>query len=119
MHTGDFKIDHSPRLDAPANISRYEEIGNRGITLLLSDSTGSVVKGSSVSEAEVEKTLEEIIKNWQNGRLIIATFSSWISRVQQLIDIAEKYDKSIFLSGRSMVENISIAQKLGYITMKA
>ena len=52
------------------------------------------------------------------GRLIIAAFSSWISRVQQLIDIAEKYDKYIFLSGRSMVENIAIAQKLGYLSMK-
>lgn len=118
VHTGDFKIDHTPRLDAPANFERYEEIGNRGVTLLLSDSTGSTTKGFSMSEKEVGDTLEKIVSEHTSGRLIIAAFSSWISRVQQLIDIAEKYDKHIFLSGRSMVDNIGIAQKLGYLSMK-
>ena len=118
VHTWDFKIDHTPRLDKPADFQRYEEIGNRGITMLLSDSTGSTTKGFSMSEKEVWDTLEKIVSEWTKGRLIIAAFSSWISRVQQLIDIAEKYDKYIFLSGRSMVENIAIAQKLGYLSMK-
>ena len=118
VHTGDFKIDHTPRLDKPADFERYEEIGNRGITMLLSDSTGSCTKGFSGSEKEVGDTLEKIVSEWTGGRLIIAAFSSWISRVQQLVDIAEKHGKFIFLSGRSMVENIAIAQKLGYITMK-
>lgn len=118
VHTGDFKIDHTPRLDKPANFERYEAIGNRGITLLLSDSTGSTTKGFSMSEKEVGETLDKIVSEWKTGRLIIASFSSWISRVQQLIDIAEKYDKFIFLSGRSMVENLQIAQKLGYLSMK-
>lgn len=118
VHTGDFKIDHTPRLDKPADFERYEEIGKRGITLLLSDSTGSTTKGFSMSEKEVGDTLENIVSNHGWGRLIIAAFSSWISRVQQLVDIAEKYDKYIFLSGRSMTENIAIAQKLGYITTK-
>ena len=118
VHTGDFKIDHTPRLDKPANFERYEEIGNRGVTMLLSDSTGSTTKGFSMSEKEVGDTLEKIVSEHKGGRLIIAAFSSWISRVQQLVDIAEKYDKYIFLSGRSMVENIAIAQKLGYISMK-
>jgi ribonuclease J len=62
--------------------------------------------------------LDKIVASHNSGRLIIATFSSWISRVQQLIDIAEKYDKTIFLSGRSMVENIAIAKDLGYLKMK-
>ena len=118
VHTGDFKIDHTPRLDKPADFERYEEIGNRGITMLLSDSTGSTTKGFSGSEKEVGDTLENIVSEHTGGRLIIAAFSSWISRVQQLIDIAEKYDKHIFLSGRSMVENIAIAQKLNYLSMK-
>lgn len=118
VHTGDFKIDHTPRLDKPADFERYEEIGKRGVTLYLGDSTGSTTKGFSMSEKEVGDTLEKIISEHTGGRLIIAAFSSWISRVQQLIDIAEKYDKYIFLSGRSMVENIAIAQKLGYLTMK-
>ncbi len=118
VHTGDFKIDHTPRLDAPADFERYEEIGNRGITMLLSDSTGSTTPWFSMSEKEVGETLEKIVSEHKGWRLIIAAFSSWISRVQQLIDIAEKYDKHIFLSGRSMVENVAIAQKLGYLTMK-
>lgn len=118
VHTGDFKIDHAPRLDKPADFERYESIGNRGITMLLSDSTGSTTKGFSMSEKEVGDTLEKIVSEHTSGRLIIAAFSSWISRVQQLIDIAEKYDKHIFLSGRSMVDNIGIAQKLGYLSMK-
>jgi len=118
VHTGDFKIDHTPRLDKPADFERYEEIGNRGITLMLSDSTGSCTKGFSMSEKDVGDTLEKIVSEHKGGRLIIAAFSSWISRVQQLVDIAEKYGKYIFLSGRSMTENIAIAQKLGYITMK-
>jgi len=118
VHTWDFKIDHTPRLDKPADFERYEAIGNRGITMLLSDSTGSTTKWFSMSEKEVGDTLEKIVSEWTKGRLIIAAFSSWISRVQQLIDIAEKYDKYIFLSGRSMVENIAIAQKLWYLSMK-
>ena len=118
VHTGDFKIDHTPRLDKPADFERYEEIGNRWVTMLLSDSTGSTTKWFSMSEKEVGDELEKIVKEHTGGRLIIAAFSSWISRVQQLVDIAEKYDKFIYLSGRSMVENIAIAQKLGYITMK-
>ncbi len=118
VHTGDFKIDHTPRLDKPADFERYEEIGKRGITMLLADSTGSTTKWFSGSEKEVWDTLEKIVSEWTSGRLLIAAFSSWISRVQQLVDIAEKHGKYIFLSWRSMVENIAIAQKLGYITTK-
>ncbi len=118
VHTWDFKIDHTPRLDAPADFERYEEIWNRGITMLLSDSTGSTTKGFSMSEKEVGDELEKIVSEHTGGRLIIAAFSSWISRVQQLVDTAEKYDKYIYLSGRSMTENVAIAQKLGYVKTK-
>jgi ribonuclease J len=86
--------------------------------MLMSDSTGSTRKGFSKSEKEVGEALEEIVKHHHKGRLIIAAFSSWISRVQQLIDICEKYEKTIFLSGRSMVENVQIAKDLGYLKMK-
>jgi ribonuclease J len=118
FHTWDFKIDHTPAIDEPANIERFRAFGDRGVTMLLSDSTGSIRKGHTKSEKDVWEALENVVANHNSGRLIIATFSSWISRVQQLIDIAEKYDKTIFLSGRSMVENIAIAKELGYLTMK-
>ncbi|MDD2907849.1 MAG: ribonuclease J [Candidatus Gracilibacteria bacterium] len=118
VHTGDFKIDFTPAIDTPADLDRISEIGSRGISVLMSDSTGSTRKGFSMSEKNVGEELEKIVSNHHKGRLIIATFSSWISRVQQLIDIAEKYDKTIFLSGRSMVENVAIAKELGYINIK-
>jgi ribonuclease J len=84
----------------------------------MSDSTGSLRKGFSMSEKDVGETLEKIVKNHTKGRLIIATFSSWISRVQQLIDICDRHGKTIFLSGRSMLENVNIAKELGYLKMK-
>ena len=118
VHTGDFKIDFTPTIDEPADLSRIGEIGSRGVTMLMSDSTGSTRKGFSQSEKAVGEALEEIVKNHHKGRLIIAAFSSWISRVQQLIDIAQTYDKTIFLSGRSMIENVQIAKDLGYLKMK-
>ncbi len=118
MHTWDFKIDYTPAIDEPANLERIENLWRRWITMLLSDSTGSNRKWFSMSEKNVWEALEEIVSNHKRWRLIIATFSSWISRVQQLVDICEKYDKTIFLSGRSMIENVKIATELGYLKVK-
>lgn len=118
VHTGDIKIDFTPAVDAPADLNRYHEIGKRGIDLLLADSTGSNKRGFSLSEKYVGEELEKIVKSCTKGRLFIATFSSWISRVQQLVEICEKYDKYIFLTGKSMVENVAIAKELGYIKCK-
>jgi ribonuclease J len=118
VHTWDFKIDHTPAIDKPADLDRIWEIGKRWISLFLSDSTGSTRKWFSMSEKDVWETLEKIVSNHHRGRLIIATFSSWISRIQQLVDICEKYDKTIFLSWRSMVENVAIAKELGYLNIK-
>ena len=118
VHTWDFKIDFTPRIDPPADLERMAAIWKRGITLLLSDSTGSTRPWFSTSEKWVGETLEKIVAGHQKGRLLITTFSSWISRVQQLADIAAKYDKHIFLNGRSMVENVAIAKELGYLNIK-
>jgi len=118
FHTWDFKIDHSPEIDQPADIERFKAFGDRWVTMLLSDSTGSIRKGHTVSESVVWEALDKIVWEHNEWRLIIATFSSWISRVQQLINSAEKFDKTIFLSGRSMIENIAIAKDLWYLKMK-
>jgi ribonuclease J len=88
----------TPAIDKPADLDRFKRFGERGVTMLLSDSTGSLRKGHTKSEKMVGETLEKVIAEHNTGRLLIATFSSWISRVQQLIDICEKYDKTIFLS---------------------
>lgn len=118
VHTWDFKIDFTPTLDKPIDLAKIGEIGKKWVTLLLSDSTGSIKKWFSKSEKEVGDTLEKIISKHKQGRLIIAMFSSWISRVQQIINICEKHDKFIFLAGRSLVENIAISKELGYINYK-
>lgn len=118
VHTWDFKIDFSPRIDPPADLERIGKIWERWISLLLSDSTGSIRKWFSMSEKNVWEELEKIVANHHKWRLIIATFSSWISRVQQLIDVAIKYEKTIFLSWRSMVENVAIAEELWYLNIK-
>ena len=118
VHTWDFKIDHTPAIDAPADLDRIAGIWKKGVTLFLSDSTGSTRKGFSMSEKNVWEALDAIVRDHHKGRLIIAAFSSWISRVQQLADICDKYGKTIFLSGRSMIENVAIAKELGYLKIK-
>jgi len=118
VHTGDFKIDFTPAIDKPADLWRIGSIGRRGITLLLSDSTGSTRKGFCPSEKEIGENLEKIISQHNKGRLIITIFSSWISRVQQIVDACEKHEKFVFLSGRSMVENVAISKELGFLKIK-
>jgi len=118
LHTWDFKIDFYPAIDKPADLERIADYWKKWVSLLLSDSTWSIRKWFSKSEKDVWETLDNIVKNHHKWRLIIATFSSWISRVQQLIDSAEKHWKTIFLSWRSMVENINIAKELWYIKIK-
>jgi ribonuclease J len=118
VHTGDFKIDFTPAIDKPADLSRIKKIGEKGITLLLSDSTGSIRKWFSTSEKEIGETLEKIISQHYKGRLIITIFSSWISRVQQIIDACEKNGKFVFLSWRSMVDNVALSKELWYLTIK-
>lgn len=118
VHTWDFKIDFAPQIDKPADLSRIWEYGRKWVTLFLSDSTGSTRKGFSTSEKHIGDTLEKIIAHHNKGRLIITIFSSWISRVQQIINACEAYDKNVFLSGRSMVENVAISKELGYLKAK-
>lgn len=118
VHTGDFKIDFAPEIDKPADLSRIGEYGRKWVTLFLSDSTGSTRKGFSTSEKQIGATLEKLITHHHKGRLIITIFSSWISRVQQIINACEACDKYVFLSGRSMVENVAISKELGYLRAK-
>lgn len=118
VHTWDFKIDFAPEIDKPADLSRIWEYGRKWVTLFLSDSTGSTRKWFSTSEKEIGATLEKIIAHHSKWRLIITIFSSWISRVQQIINACEAYDKCVFLSGRSMVENVAISKELWYLKAK-
>jgi len=117
MHTGDFKFDHSPVGDEPADVGRIVELANKGVDVLMSDSTNAESPGHTISESEVEKNLEDLIKQAQ-GRVIAATFGSLTSRIQQLVNIAERQGRYLALDGYSMKTNFEIARELGYIKAK-
>lgn len=115
VHTGDFKFDHAPAIDKPADMQRIAEIGKKGIDVLLIDSTNAVKPGFCKSEKDIAENLDDIISKIK-GRLIITSFSSLIGRINQIVNIAAKYNRKVFLSGRSMVENMKLAENLGYTT---
>jgi ribonuclease J len=114
FHTSDFKFDKNPVNDNPTDFKRLREISKRKILLLMSDSTDAEEEGHSLSESEISKNLEEIIKN-AKGRVIAATFASLINRIQQIISISEKYQRKVAIEGYSMRTNVEIAKHLGYI----
>ncbi len=117
IHTGDFKIDHSPINDEPADLNLIAQFGSRNVLALFSDSTDAEHPGYQISEQGIGKDLEKIFEGAQ-GRIIIGTFASLLSRVQQLINLAEKYGRKILIEGRSMKSNVEIAHQLGYLKIR-
>lgn len=117
VHTGDFKFDHSPISDAPADVAKIARLGSEGVLALMSDSTDSQTPGYSLSESKIAGTLDEIFQNTQ-GRLIIATFSALISRIQSVVAAAEKHGRKLAVDGYSMRTNVEIARALGYLQTK-
>lgn len=117
VHTGDFKFDFTPSGDQlPPDFARIASLGNQDIAALFIDSTNALKPGYTISEKKVGASLENVIKN-TDGRVVIASFSSQIGRIQQIIDYAKKYGRTIFTSGRSLSDNIFIASKLGYLKL--
>jgi ribonuclease J len=116
VHSGDFKFDDHPVDGRPTEEERLREIGSRGVLLLLSDSTNSEKAGHTPSEQYVSETLARIFAGAQ-GRVMVATFASNISRVQQVCDTARQFGRRVALVGRSMVGNARIARELGYLDM--
>ena len=117
LHTSDFKFDNNPVNDSPTNFNKLKQLSEKGILLMLSDSTGAEEEGHSLSEKDISENLEEIFKK-SNGRIISATFSSLLNRVQQLITLSEKYKRKVCVEGYSMKSNIKLSQSLGYIKAK-
>lgn len=115
--TGDFKIDLTP-IGPMSNIHKMARIGEKGVKLLMSDSTNATVKGMSVSESIVDDNLSEIFSNEKNNRIILATFASNIYRLKHIIEICRKNKRKVALFGRSMDTSIDIAIKCGYIKDK-
>lgn len=118
VHTGDFKFDHSPVDGQRTNFAKLADLGREGVLLLLSDSTNAETPGYTPSEQEILKTFEQAFLQ-AKGRVIVATFASNISRVQQVIDVAARYGRYVAVVGRSMVNNMRMAQDLGYLHVPA
>ena len=114
IHTGDFKFDHTPVDGRPADLSRLAQLGDEGVQLLLSDSTYAELPGYTPSEQTVGETLRQIMGEAE-GRVIVATFASLVSRVQQVIDAAVANGRKVCVEGRSMVETVNLSEKLGYL----
>lgn len=114
VHTGDFKIDFSPVNDKPADLNRIAQLGTGNILLLMSDSTDATHSGYQVSESTIGDEMGKLFDKIE-GRIIIGTFASQLSRVQKIFDLAKKYGRRISLQGRSMNDNVDVAHKIGYL----
>ena len=117
VHTGDFKVDYTPVFGDAIDLQRFGEIGKKGVLALLCDSTNAERPGFTLSEKSVGKTLDNIFAEHKSTRIIIATFASNVDRVQQIINSADKFGRKVAIEGRSMVNIISIASQLGYLTL--
>ena len=114
VHTSDFKFDDFPVNEEPTNFKKLEEIGKKGVKLLLCDSTGAEEMGHSLSEKDIFENMDKIFAA-AKGRIIMATFSSLINRVQQAITLSEKHGRKVGFIGHSMKSNVEITKKLGYL----
>ena len=115
IHTGDFKIDCTPTQGEMIDLGRFAQLGREGVLALLADSTNAERPGYTMTERKVSASFENLFKRAENNRIIIATFASNISRVQQIINCAVKYGRKVALSGRSMLNVMGIADSLGYL----
>ena len=116
-HSGDFKLDVSPIDGKMMDLTRIGELGREGVTLLMCESTNAERPGYTPSERTVGSSLERIFSQYENKRLIIATFSSNVHRVQQIINTSARHDRKVVILGRSMVNVIGAATELGYIEL--
>ncbi len=116
-HSGDFKLDVSPIDGKMMDLTRIGELGREGVTLLMCESTNAERAGFTPSERTVGSSLERIFSQYENKRLIIATFSSNVHRVQQIIDTSARHNRKVVILGRSMVNVIGAAAELGYIDL--
>ena len=115
VHTGDFKIDCTPEEGEMIDLGRFAQLGHEGVLALLADSTNAERPGYTQTEQKVNQTLDAMFRRAEKKRIVVATFASSISRVQMIINCAVKYGRKVALSGRSMVNVVEIAEKLGYL----
>ncbi len=114
VHTGDYKFDHTPTDGQPADFGTLARLGNEGVLVMMGDSTRVETPGYTPSERVINDSFDKIFAN-APGRIIIATFASLLSRVQQVVHTAERYERVVALVGRSMVNNVQMAIEMGYL----
>ena len=117
IHSGDFKVDYTPINGKTIDLQRFGQIGKEGVLLFMCESTNVEIEGNSPSERSVGEAFQRIFKD-APGRIIVATFSSHVHRMQQIFSAAERYNRRICLSGRSMLNVFKVANSLGYIEMR-
>lgn len=117
VHTGDFKVDYTPVFGDAIDLGRFAEIGKKGVLALMCDSTNAERPGFTPSEKTLGKTFDNLFQEHKGSRLLIATFASNVDRVQQIINTAYRYDRKVVVEGRSMVNIIDTASKLGCLNV--
>ena len=115
VHTGDFKVDYTPVFGDAINLTRFSELGKKGVLALMCDSKNVLRPGFTPSERTVGSTFDSIFASHTKSRIIIATFASNVDRVQQIINTARKYNRKVIVEGRSMVNIISVAREMEYL----
>jgi len=115
IHSGDFKIDHTPIQGEPMDLQRFAELGKKGVKLFLCESTNVLAPGYTMSERTIGTIFEQVFENSPNERLMVAMFSSNIDRIQQVINCAVRYKRKVLFMGRSMVNAVKTAVELGYL----
>ncbi len=117
VHTGDFKIDFTPISGEVIDLARFGELGKQGVLALMADSTNAERPGFTPSERVVGESFVKLFGKAKNRRIIIATFSSNLHRIQQIVDVAQSQGRKVAVSGRSMINYVSIAKELGYLRL--
>jgi len=118
VHTGDFKVDYSPINGGIIDLARFGELGSKGVLALMADSTNAERAGFTPTERTVGESFEKLFATAEGKRIIVATFSSNVHRVQQIINCAERYGRKVVVLGRSMINVMNIATKLGHLQVK-
>ena len=118
VHSGDFKIDPAVAPGMRTDLKRFSELGRQGVLALLSDSTNVERKGHSLSERDVEKSLDEIFSGC-NGRIIMALFASHIQRIQQVVNLSARHDRKVVFNGKSIITAVGMAKDLGFLNIPA
>jgi ribonuclease J len=116
VHSGDFKFDYTPVDGKPPDFAKLAELGGRGVLVLMSDSTNAERAGFTPSERAIDDAFDQVFQRAE-GRIIVGTFASLISRVQQVVNAAVRHERKVAIAGYSMVENVRMAQELGYLSI--